>query len=52
MGYSLSSEAAITILVANSSAEVKVNVALRQNELTSGRIKEVIQDIERAFAED
>ena len=52
MGYSLSSEAAINILVANSSAEVKVNVALRQNELTSGRIKEVIQDIERAFAED
>ena len=48
MGYSLSSEAAIT----SSSAKVKVNVALRQKELTSGRIKEVIQDIERVFAED
>jgi len=51
-GYSLSPKAAVTVLVADSSAKVMANVALRQEDLTSGRIKAVIHEIETALVAD
>ncbi|MGK0189705.1 MAG: hypothetical protein ACI9R3_005522 [Verrucomicrobiales bacterium] len=49
-GYQLSKEAELTILVADSSAMVKANYALRPSEVTSKRIKQIAQEIDSALS--
>ena len=49
-GYKLSPEAALTVLVADSSAVVKTNVALRDSEFTDQRIKGIAEEIEGALS--
>ena len=47
--YGLSPEAAVTVLVADRSATVKMNIALRKTDLTRARVKDVAEKIDKAL---